>query len=117
MHSNVLHCDRAESVLEAIETSWNGHQARNQGFSLGLYTTLALLLNDEGVVVDTIDGLNLLEHCRRRNLPVVDVLHLLESRIRSAGYRGDRLTLADFAIGGKTVYAFYDASRFRTSWT
>ena len=41
------------------------------------------------------DGLELLEHCRRHNLQVVDVLHLFEDRVRAAGYKGGPLNLAD----------------------
>jgi len=112
--STPLHCDQADSVLAAIEASWTEHNAKKPGFVLGLYATLAHVLNEEGVVVDTVDGLGILEHCRRRNLPIVNILFAIEKRVRNAGYRGERLGLADFYSGGGLVYAFYDASRFKT---
>ena len=105
-----LQCDKAGSVLDAIEANWNERNAQ----VLGLYVTLARLLNEEGVVVDTVDGLDVLEHCRRRNLPIVDILYTIEERVRAAGYRGERLVLADFRTNGQPVYVFYDVARFKT---
>lgn len=110
----VIHCDQTDSVLSAIEASWNEHNAKKPGLFLGLYAALAVTLNEKGVIIDTLDGLEILEHCRRRNLQIVDILHVLEERVRRAGYRGDSLTLADFNVDGKPVYAFYDGSRFKT---
>lgn len=108
-----LHCDKTESVLAAIEADWNDINARVPGLVLGLYPTLASILADEGVVVDTLDGLDVLEHCRRRSLPIVDILYAIEDHVRRAGYRGDRLGLADFRTNGQPVYVFYDAARFK----
>ncbi len=54
----------------------------------------------------------MLEHCRKADLPIVDILYAVETRIRNAGYRGGPLSLADYAIGGKQVYVFYDSTRF-----
>lgn len=110
----ILHCDRTESVLAAIEASWIDHHVEKPGIVLGLYATLALVLNEEGVVIDTVDGLSILEHCRRRGLPIVGILHAIEDRVRRAGYRGDPLALADFKAGSTLVYAFYDKARFET---
>lgn len=108
-----LQCDQAGSVLDAIEKNWSERNAQAPGFVLGLYATLAQLLNEEGVVVDTLDGLDVLEHCRRRNLPIVDILYTIEERVRAAGYRGERLGLADFRTNGQPVYVFYDVARFK----
>lgn len=108
-----LQCDHVGSVLDAIEANWNERNAQAPGFVLGLYVTLAQLVNEEGVVVDTLDGLEVLEHCRRRNLPIVDILYTLEERLRAAGYRGERLGLADFRANGQPVYVFYDVARFK----
>ncbi len=109
-----LHCDKADSVLAAIEAAWTTHHEAGGGIVLGVYAHLAQVLNQEGFVVDTVDGLAILEHCRRRNLPIVDILYALEERVRAAGYRGERLALADFSSGGQSVYVFYDASRFKS---
>lgn len=108
-----LQCDDLGSVLDAIEANWNERNAQAPGLVLGLYVTLARLLNEEGVVVDTVDGLDVLEHCRRRNLPIVDILYTIEERVRAAGYRGERLGLADFRTNGQPVYVFYDVARFK----
>ncbi len=110
----LLHCDKAESVLRAIEASWAEYHAKRAGVAQGLYAALAQVLNEEGVAIDTVDGLDMLEHCRRRNLPIVDILYLIEDRVRRAGYGGDRLGLADFQAEGKLVYAFYDTARFES---
>jgi hypothetical protein len=112
--STPVHCDEADSVLAAIEARWTEHNAKKPGLVLGLYAALAHVLNDEGVIVDTVDGLGILEHCRRRNLPIVNILFAIEKRVRDAGYRGERLGLADFYAAGGLIYAFYDASRFKT---
>jgi hypothetical protein len=109
-----MRCDDTASVLEAIETKWTQHQAGKRGVVLGLYEFLNQLLTQEGCVVDTTDGLEILEHCRWRNLPIVDILHVLEDRVREAGYNGGRLGLADFTAGGRLVYVFYDAARFES---
>lgn len=109
-----IQCDQTESVLAAIEAGWAAHHAGKPGFAQGLYATLALVLNEEGLLIDTVDRLEILEHRRRRGLPITDILHALEERVRRAGYRGERLGLADFSAGGKPVYAFYDGSRFET---
>lgn len=108
-----LQCDHVGSVLDAIEKNWNERNAQAPGFILGLYVTLAQLLNEEGVIVDTLDGLEVLEHCRRRNLPIVDILYTIEERVRARGYRGERLGLADFRTNGQQVYVFYDVARFK----
>jgi len=108
-----LQCDHAGSVLDAIEANWNERNAQSSGFVLGLYVTLAQLLDEEGAVVDTLDGLEVLEHCRRRNLPIVDILYAIEERVRARSYRGDRLGLADFRTNGQPVYVFYDVARFK----
>ena len=110
----VVRCDQAPSVLDAIEARWVAHHAGTRGIVLGLYAYFAHLLAEEGFIVDTIDGLEILEHCRRRNLPIVDILYALEDRIRDAGFSGQRLGLADFKSGERQVYVFYDPSRFRT---
>jgi len=106
-----IHCDIAESVLGAIEAAWVERNGASGEISHGLYPHLAQVLNQEGFVVDTVDGLAILEHCRRRNLPIVDILYALEESTRAAGYRGARLGLADFRSGSQPVYVFYDASR------
>lgn len=114
MREPTLHCDQAASVLGAIEAAWAKHHDASGGIVLSIYAHLAQVLNQEGFVVDTVDGLAILEHCRRRNLPIVDILYALEERVRAAGYGGERLGLADFRSGGDPVYVFYDASRFKT---
>ncbi len=108
-----IRCDDAASVIAAIEESWTQHHAGKPGVVLGLYDFLNQLLAQEGCVVDTTDGLDILEHCRRRNLPIVDILHAVEERVRAAGYGGGRLGLADFTAAGRPVYVFYDAARFK----
>ena len=81
----------------------------------GRASSLLAVTNDPTPrLVDTVDGLEILVHCRRRNLPIVDILYALEDRVRAAGYRGERLGLADFKSGDQLVYVFYDASRFKT---
>jgi hypothetical protein len=109
-----LHCDTTASVLAAIEAAWAEHHGASGGIVLSVYAHLAQVLGEEGFIVDTVDGLEILEHCRRRNLPIVDILYALEERVRAAGYRGERLGLADFKSGEQMVYVFYDASRFKT---
>lgn len=110
----VIHCDQAASVLNAIEARWVAHHTGTYGIVLGIYTYFARVLAEEGFIVDTVDGLEILEHCRRRNLPIVDILYTLEDRIREAGFKGDRLGLADFKSGDRQVYVFYDPARFHT---
>ncbi|MGE4063579.1 MAG: hypothetical protein AB7E79_09440 [Rhodospirillaceae bacterium] len=113
-HTAKLECDKAESVLAAIEMAWKQHHRAGEGIVIGFYTHLAQRLNEEGFIVDTLDGLEILEHCRRRNLAIVDVLYALEDRIRADGYRAKRLGLADFNSGTTPVYVFYDPGRFKT---
>jgi hypothetical protein len=108
-----IRCDDTTSVIEAIEESWKQHHAGRPGVVLGLYEFLNQLLSQEGCIVDATDGLEVLEHCRRRNLPIIDVLHVIEERVRKAGYEGGRLGLADFTAAGRLVYVFYDAARFK----
>lgn len=109
-----IRCDDTSSVIDAIETSWTRHHAGKSGIVLGLYEFLNQLLTQEGCVVDATDGLEVLEHCRRRNLPIVDILYVIEDRVREAGYTGGRLGLADFTAAGRLVYVFYDAVRFKS---
>jgi hypothetical protein len=106
-----LHCDDADSVLSAIEETWRKHSART-GEIETLNAHLAELLNANGIIIDACDGLEVLEHCRRHNLPIIDVLHALEERARAAGYDGGPLNLADYQISGHQVYVFYDSKRF-----
>ena len=91
----MLDCASATSVFEAIERTWSEHQHARQAPTLSLYKHLATELMEIGFVTDGGDGLELLEHCRRHNLQVVDVLHLFEDRVRAAGYKGGPLNLAD----------------------
>ncbi|MGE3475899.1 MAG: hypothetical protein AB7H70_08830 [Rhodospirillaceae bacterium] len=109
-----IRCDDTASVVEAVEAGWMQHQASKPGVVLGLYEFLSHLLTHEGCVVDATDGLEILEHCRRRNLPIVDILHVIEARVHEAGYTGGRLGLADFTAAGRLVYVFYDAARFKS---
>ncbi len=113
-HAPVIHCDQAPSVLNAIEAQWVAHHTGTYGIVLGIYAHFAQVLAEEGLIIDTVDGLEVLEHCRRRNLPIVDILYTLEDRIRDAGFGGERLGLADFTSGDRQVYVFYDPARFRT---
>lgn len=108
-----IHCDDVTSVISAIEESWTTHHAGKPGVVLGIYDYLNNILTQEGCAVDTVDGLEVLEHCRRRNLPIIDILHVIEDRVRKAGYKGGRLGLADFTAAGRLVYVFYDAARFK----
>ena len=106
----IIHCDDTASVLHAIEAAWTRHHGA--GITLGLYQHLAQVLNAHGLVIDAMDGLEILEHCRERNLPIIDILYALEDRVRAAGYRGGRLSLADFK-DGVMVYVFFDSQRFK----
>jgi hypothetical protein len=106
-----LHCNDADSVLDAIESAWWTHHGR-LGEQANLYVHLAVKLSENGFVVDMADGLQLLEHCRKADLPIVDVLHSLEARVRKSGYGGGSLTLADFTVGAQSIYVFYDSGRF-----
>jgi hypothetical protein len=108
----VLHCDKADSVLAAVEKSWSEHRA-SSGAQMGFYTYLAQLLSDKGIIIDACDGLDLLEHCRRHQLQIVDILHTLDAHVRRAGYDGGPLSVADYQIGAQPVYVFYDSKRFR----
>lgn len=109
-HRPLMHCDQAESVFQAIEQQWKDHH--RDGVALSLYPYLAQVLNTKGLLVDTLDGLQILEHCRRRNLPIIDILYSLEDRVRSAGYRGGSLSVADYAVEHQPVFVFYDSRRF-----
>ncbi len=108
-----IRCDDTSSVIAAIENSWTRHHAGKPGIVLGLYAYLTQILMQDGCVVDAADGLEVLEHCRRRGLPIIDILYLIEERVREAGYTGGRLGLADFTAAGQLVYVFYDAARFK----
>jgi len=110
----ILHCDKFESVLAAIEAHWREHHPGTGEQGRDFYADLARLLNARGFVVDAADGLDVLEHCRRRGLPIVDVLYALEERVRRAGFHGERLGLADYKVNGLPVYVFYDVTRFKT---
>jgi hypothetical protein len=106
-----LHCNETASVLNAIECAWWTHHGRF-GEQSNLYVHLAAMLAENGFVIDMTDGLQMLEHCRKADLPIIDILHTLETRVRNAGYRGGSLTLADYVIGAQSVYVFYDSGRF-----
>ena len=107
----VLHCNQSASVLGAIEASWRGRRA-NAHETPDLYVHLVETLKDSGFVVDRTDGLEILEHCRKAGLPIVDILHHLEARVRKAGYNGGPLSLADYTSGSQAIYVFYDSGRF-----
>lgn len=106
-----LHCDKSHSVLAAIEESRRKHVVRTDE-SPDLYVHLARVLGITGLVIDACDGLEVLEHCRKYKLPIVDVLHDIEKRVRASGYRGGALNVADYEIAGQSVYVFYDSQRF-----
>ncbi len=106
-----LHCDESSSVLTAIEEQWRHHGTRTSAVA-DFYAHLAGILSANGLIIDACDGLEILEHCRKHDLPIVDVLHDLEKRVRTAGYTGGSLTVADFQIAGQPVYVFYDSKRF-----
>jgi hypothetical protein len=112
--ASVLVCNKVESVLTAIEEKWRQHHAANSGRAANIYSQLARVLAETGVVVDTRDGLEVLEHCRHHRLPIVDLVCALEQRIRAAGYAGGPLSVADYEIGSQPVYVFYDSNRFAT---
>lgn len=109
---HILHCNRADSVLAAIEAAWRLHRAKDGGGSDDLYLYLATMLHDVGVVVDAVDGLNLLEHCRKHDLPIIDIMQTLDSRERDAGYDGGPLSLGDYTVSGQQVFVFYNSTRF-----
>ena len=106
-----LHCDESHSVLAAIEDNWKKHSART-GEAADFYTYLARMISLTGLIIDACDGLDVLEHCRRHDLPIVDVLHTLDARVPQAGYDGGVLNVADYQIAGQPVYVFYDSKRF-----
>lgn len=107
----ILHCNAAESVLAAIEDAWRLYHAKS-GETRDFYIHVAATLRETGLLIDTVDGLEILEHCRKRDLPIVDVLHTLNSRAREAGYNGGVLSLGDCVIGHQLVYVFFDSARF-----
>ncbi len=106
----ILHCNAADSVLAAIESAWRLHHAK-LGRGDDFYLHVAGRLLEVGMLIDTVDGLEILEHCRKHDLPIADVLHTLDARAREAGYRGGPLNLGDCAIAGQLVYVFYDSTR------
>jgi hypothetical protein len=107
-----LHCDKADSVLQAIEEAWRRHAVDNQ--NQDVYAHLAAVLRQRGFVLDAADGLEILEHCRKHDLPITDILYALDERVRMYGYDGGPLNLVDFVHIEQPISAFYDAARFKT---
>lgn len=107
----MLDCRDADSVFIAIEKSWR-EQRRVSTHDKDVFRHVAVALNESGYVTEAEDGFEVLAHCRRSGLPIVDLLEGLEERVRRAGYVGGVLNLADFSHGQTTAYVFFDSRRF-----
>jgi hypothetical protein len=107
----MLDCHSADSVLNAIAKSWREH--RNVGTQdEDVFRHMAIALTESGYVTDAEDGFEVLAHCRKSGLPIVDILEVFEERVRRAGYVGGTLNVADFSHASGIFYVFFDSRRF-----